>query len=604
MKVMNVSRIWAKNFICYGNQEVEFLFRDGVTQILGENGSGKSTIFEIMYFVMFNKPFRPKLVKADLINNQNMKNLETGMEFEISEGGITDRYVIERGMKPDYLRISKNGIKQSIASSAINQEVLKSYITSITEGVFTSSVGLSPITAKPIIEMTSEQKRNASNEMFSIRDLDLYKDKIKSKISKIKMEEASLVSSIQSTTISINSLSLAVAEAKLASTEILNQKKETLLVAEATYAEKYNEYVNIQNAINDNTEAYNKAMAERKYPLSSSIENNIRSINNKIDTETNNIRRLNMQKSTIVAGSPCGICNEPLSMSAAEAKTNAIIHELEACTSKIQALTEQKKTEQEKYELAVHEEDSIVQYTVAGNELSIKFESIKATASWMYTSLNNMKAEISQLEHKAANNSSAAEKGLKEAEKKYQEDTERLQTVRRQAAVYKELSTVFSDEGLKAYIISGYIESLNHTINKYLTIIGLPVKIEFDDQFEYKMQSGIGIGNKYHSLSSGQKQRVNLAIALAVIDLTMAISRFKCNVLFLDEIADVAMDDSGMSSFLSIINLISKRDEKSIVLISHKNMKMIENSRDLINYAYEATRVEGNFSTLVELANR
>ena len=48
-----------KNFLSTGNYFLEVqLDRSPTTLIVGENGSGKSTVLDALCFVLFNRPFR------------------------------------------------------------------------------------------------------------------------------------------------------------------------------------------------------------------------------------------------------------------------------------------------------------------------------------------------------------------------------------------------------------------------------------------------------------------------------------------------------------------------------------------------------------------
>ena len=63
-----------KNFLSTGNQFTEIdLTSSSNTIIIGNNGSGKSTMLDALTFVLFNKPFR-KINKPQLANSSNEKD--------------------------------------------------------------------------------------------------------------------------------------------------------------------------------------------------------------------------------------------------------------------------------------------------------------------------------------------------------------------------------------------------------------------------------------------------------------------------------------------------------------------------------------------------
>ena len=72
-----------KNFLSTGNYFLEVqLDRNPTTLIVGENGSGKSTVLDALCFVLFNKPFRT-ISKGQLINSINMGSTVVEIEFVV-----------------------------------------------------------------------------------------------------------------------------------------------------------------------------------------------------------------------------------------------------------------------------------------------------------------------------------------------------------------------------------------------------------------------------------------------------------------------------------------------------------------------------------------
>ena len=68
--------------------------------IVGENGSGKSTILDALTFSLFGKAFR-NIKKAQLINSINEQNALTEVEFSIGK----KHFLVRRGIKPNLLRL-------------------------------------------------------------------------------------------------------------------------------------------------------------------------------------------------------------------------------------------------------------------------------------------------------------------------------------------------------------------------------------------------------------------------------------------------------------------------------------------------------------------
>ena len=73
-----------KNFLSSGNQFINFSLNENKDSIIiGQNGSGKSTILDALTFSLFNKPFR-KISKSQLVNTTNEREAVVEIEFNIN----------------------------------------------------------------------------------------------------------------------------------------------------------------------------------------------------------------------------------------------------------------------------------------------------------------------------------------------------------------------------------------------------------------------------------------------------------------------------------------------------------------------------------------
>ena len=71
-----------KNLLSTGNQFTEIqLNKTSTTLIVGENGSGKSTVLDALCFGLFSKPFR-RINRPQLINSINDGGLLVEIEFD------------------------------------------------------------------------------------------------------------------------------------------------------------------------------------------------------------------------------------------------------------------------------------------------------------------------------------------------------------------------------------------------------------------------------------------------------------------------------------------------------------------------------------------
>ena len=103
-----------KNFLSTGNKFTEIdLANNKSTLIVGQNGSGKSTILDAISFSLFGKPHR-NINKPQLINSINKKDCIVEVQFNVNNID----YKVIRGIRPGFFEIWKGGVMLNQTSHA------------------------------------------------------------------------------------------------------------------------------------------------------------------------------------------------------------------------------------------------------------------------------------------------------------------------------------------------------------------------------------------------------------------------------------------------------------------------------------------------------
>ena len=137
--------------------------------------------------------------------------------------------------------------------------------------------------------------------------------------------------------------------------------------------------------------------------------------------------------------------------------------------------------------------------------------------------------------------------------------------------VMKFWEIAFSEKGLIRYIIRNILDYFNLRSNEYASILtGGQFSLEFNDELNETICNN-NVETKYISLSGGEKRKVNLAIMLALQDLSSKISRTDCNLLFFDEVCD-NIDNPGILAVNNLLRTLeSQNPEKKVLVITHNN---------------------------------
>jgi DNA repair exonuclease SbcCD ATPase subunit len=160
---------------------------------------------------------------------------------------------------------------------------------------------------------------------------------------------------------------------------------------------------------------------------------------------------------------------------------------------------------------------------------------------------------------------------LEEISRQIKENDARINELTQKLEVMKFWELAFSEKGIVRYIIRNILEYFNLKSNEYVSILtNNQFSIEFSDDLSETIKNN-GIEVKYISLSGGEKRKLNLAIMLALQDLSSRVSRTDCDVVFFDEVCD-NIDDTGIFAIHNL--LLSLREQypnKKLFLITHNN---------------------------------
>ena len=98
--MIKFEKIRWKNFLSTGNIFTEIdLIQNKTNLIVGNNGTGKSTILDALTFALYNKAFR-KISRSQLVNTVNERDAVVEIEFSI----LSKEYKVIRASNQTSLR--------------------------------------------------------------------------------------------------------------------------------------------------------------------------------------------------------------------------------------------------------------------------------------------------------------------------------------------------------------------------------------------------------------------------------------------------------------------------------------------------------------------
>ena len=125
------------------------------------------------------------------------------------------------------------------------------------------------------------------------------------------------------------------------------------------------------------------------------------------------------------------------------------------------------------------------------------------------------------------------------------------------------------DSYIRKRIIDQNLSYLNARLSQYLDRIGLPHTVVFMNDLSVNITE-LGRELDFDNLSRGERNRLILSMSWAFRDVWESLYQ-PINLLFIDELVDSGMDTSGVENALAILKKMTRENNKSIWLVSHKD---------------------------------
>jgi len=537
-----------KNFLSTGNQYSEVNFSShATTLIVGDNGSGKSTVLDALTFSLFGKPFR-KINKGQLINSTNEKDCRVELEFSIG----TINWKVVRGIKPNLFEIYRDDKVLDQASSANDQQKwLEQNVLKMNYKSFTQIVILGSSNFVPFMQLTATNRREVIEDLLDIKIFSSMNSIIKDKIRQEKEVLNTLDLKKESLNDKVEMQERFIGDVESRGKENIKDKEgkiKTLGIEIDTNMEK-NQI--LQADIDDLT----KQQEEVTGAGDKLVElNNYRGkISQKVSTITK-------EHKFFTEKTVCPTCTQDIDEDfrlnkIADAQTRA--KELQSGHEKLEDAI---KTEQERER----------QFTTLSKEITKLTHGISKNntrVSGCQRQVQELESEIQRLTSQLENRSAEHDK-LTTFKENLQETYDELVSRKDQIKYYNFTYGLLKDGGVKTKIIKKYLPLINQQVNRYLQMMDFYINFTLDEEFNETVQSPIHEDFSYASFSEGEKQRIDLALLFTWREVAKFKNSVSTNLMILDEVFDSSLDGQGTEEFLKIIRYVIQ--DANIFVISHK----------------------------------
>tara|TARA_B100001996_G_scaffold379926_1_gene366456 strand:- start:263 stop:1936 length:1674 start_codon:yes stop_codon:yes gene_type:complete len=543
-----------------GNSFTEIqLDRNSTTLVIGENGSGKSTVLDALCFGLFGKPFR-NINKGQLVNSVNMSGSLVEVEFNIGSKKIK----VVRGIKPNIFEIYLNGkMYNQDANVRDYQKYLEQQILKLNYRSFTQVVILGSSTFIPFMQLKSRHRREVVEEILDIQIFSLMNMLLKQKlkVNADDIRDAEYQTSLTSEKVDLQDKY--IDEIKKNKDKLLGEKTK---LQESNQKEIHKRLAKIgeyQQEIKLMMKKINDAdSVKSKYQRLQSIKS---TLNEKHRAHSSTINFFETNED-------CPTCQQHIG----KLFKDDILKKKRKDTNKIsQGLTDIRD------ELTKYKERQEEIIKVANNIRELEVEIAKDNESILQLEKFNstLQSEIKQLEHSDVNKNDYEKLGeLKSLLKNLEDQKSKL---KEDKTYYEVTRNMLQDTGIKTKIIKQYLPIMNKLINTYLTSMEFYVNFTLDENFEETIKSRYRDEFSYTSFSEGEKMRIDLALLFTWRAVAKMKNSANTNILILDEIFDSSLDGTGTDEFLKILNTLG---DENVFVISHKQDTLADKFRSTIRF--------------------
>lgn len=569
--------IW-DNCFSYGDGNEINLNSTNLTQILGTNGVGKSSIPLIIEEVLFNKNSKG-IKKADLPNRY--KDGSYSITLELEKDGV--EYLIEVLRKGTSIKVKllRNGEDISSHTATNTFKTIQDEIIGIDFKTFSQLVYQNTNASLQFLTATDTARKKFLIDLLGLEDYIAYYEGFKEILKSTSLEIAGLQSSL----LTVNNW--------LASNKL--EDSELMLLKEVPYVPKTftDEADRIKIEIS-NIVATNKRITKNnvfKKLLQAIDMQEVIHVEERVPTEELQ-KQIGKETSTQSAAKNliakmlklhgvCPTCMQNID----EGKNSEIIAEnsvivgkcedqLESLSGRLEVALENNKayerriTKQKEMEDLLRSIDGTLPSTpINEKDLLSKLAVVQQDIDFITTTIRT----VTERNLKAEKHNTRVQVILEQSEK-FQNDlnsyTDKLSVLQEKASNLEVLKKAFSTNGLLAYKIENLVKELEELTNSYLAELSDGrFTIEFvinNDKLNVQITDN-GAVVDILALSSGELARVNTATLLAIRKLMSSISKTKINILFLDEVISV-LDEQGKEK---LVEILLKEEELNSYLISH-----------------------------------
>lgn len=606
---IRLHRVRGSNALAYG--DFDFVL-DGHTvyQLIGKNGSGKSSLSVILEEVLYNKNSRG-FAKSELANyNTDIK----GWWGEVTLFLGDDKYVIHKEVKvTTKVMLFKNYEDISGHTATQTYKMIKTLLGEMEFKTFTKLVYQSMVSSMDFLSATDANRKKFLVSLLGLEHYSEIETKLKEAHKAAKSELDKIVGKVETIEkwLKLNSTipneiqlvdvpeldcgletSLSEKQVLLRTIDLENKQILTNNKMVEDYGKRVEQFDLLQQNVGSLEDSLPAPVVDKTQEIQK-VTCDLAGKQSEMDIQKNLYQKFRDAASKV----NCPTCGSHLDVAqkvlARDVAKDAFIgmkplrDMLRADLDKLQLaqeaykvynthLAKVKQANQRCKDFSLGERHTEYQVEINSSALSLEVLGLRNRLGKLKSSIDSAKEHNTTAQINNAKRDEIS-KNLSIYKEDYKELIQEFNALQEEVSDIQELTKAFGSRGLISYKIESNVKVFENLINKYLTqftagrfALGFVLN-------ESKLQVVIYNNSRevsMHSLSSGEQSKVNISTLLAIRNLMSIISKVELNLLFLDEVISV-LDTESMDL---LVEIMLKETNLNTFLVSHGYNHPLTNS--------------------------
>jgi DNA repair exonuclease SbcCD ATPase subunit len=550
-----------KNLLSTGNYFTEIKLNNNTnTLVVGENGSGKSTMLDALCFGLFGKAFR-NVNKPNLLNSINGKDCIIEVEFDTNNKS----YKIVRGIKPNKFEIYCDGeLVNQDAAARDYQEYLEKFILKLNYKSFTQIVILGSASFVPFMQLSSSDRRAIIEDLLDIQIFSTMNGLLKDRLTNNKDVMFQSKSEIELTQQRYDLQDKHIKGLKQNNEDKVTEYVSEIRINTSTIQTLHGEIANLSSQV----ETHQNLVAEKTL-----VEDKVKKITKLESQIESNLSKFRKDISFFAHNDDCPTCRQAIATEFKETELQTLQTKATECEHGLTQLEVKLLAEQTKLN-----EITEIQRRIQSLQIEI------ATKNTSITETNKYITKLEKLIEELKTNKASTEKEEQELEllkNTLTTSKDNLRSLIDEKSYFEVASGLLKDTGIKTKIIKQYLPIINKLVNKYLASLDFFVNFNLDESFKETIKSRHRDDFTYNNFSEGEKQRIDMALMLTWRAVAKLKNSSNTNLLILDEVFDSSLDTNGTEELMKILHML---EGVNLFVISHKGDILVDKFANVVRF--------------------